>query len=94
MKEANLPEPEFHTDGIFTVVFRRKYSVINDTVNKIEQKVFDLIREKQGLKAIDISKTVSKSLRTTMRYLKSLSEKHLIEFQGAPKTGGYYIKKK
>ena len=23
MKEANLPEPEFHTDGMFTVIFKR-----------------------------------------------------------------------
>ena len=28
-----------------------------------------------------------------MRYLKSLNEKELIEFRGAPKTGGYFLMK-
>ena len=26
-----------------------------------------------------------------MRYLKSLNEKGIVEYRGAPKTGGYYI---
>gem|GEM_PF-7087541 len=28
----------------------------------------------------------------TKRYLKSLNDKELIEFRGAPKTGGYFPK--
>ena len=40
MKIAKLPEPEFNTDGIFTVVFRRKYRIKNDTVNKTEHTKF------------------------------------------------------
>ena len=35
MREANLPEPEFHTDGMFIVVFKRQISNYDnyDTVN-------------------------------------------------------------
>ena len=102
MKEANLPEPEFHTDGMFTVVFKRKNNsdtdgtvndTVNGTVNANEQSVLNLIRKEEGLNATEISKRILKSVRTTKRYLKSLNNKKLIEFKGAPKTGGYYIKK-
>ena len=106
MQEAKLPEPEFHTDGMFTVVLKRKQNnyatndIVNDIVNGIvngivnenEQAITILLRAKPGLNASEIAESISKSWRTTMRYLKSLNEKGLIEFRGAPKTGGYYIK--
>jgi prophage maintenance system killer protein len=66
---------------------------VNGTVNANEQSVLNLIRKEEGLNATEISKRILKSVRTTKRYLKSLNNKKLIEFKGAPKTGGYYIKK-
>lgn len=33
MKEANLPGPEFHTDGMFTVVFKRAVNIRHKTEN-------------------------------------------------------------
>ncbi len=102
MQEAKLPEPEFHTDGMFTVVLKRKQNnyatndivngIVNGIVNENEQAITILLRTKPGLNASEIAESISKSWRTTMRYLKSLNEKGLIEFRGAPKTGGYYIK--
>ena len=102
IKKAKLPEPEFHTDGMFTVVLKRKQNnyatndIVNDIVNGIvnenEQAITILLRAKPGLNASEIAESISKSWRTTMRYLKSLNEKGLIEFRGAPKSGGYYIK--
>ena len=101
MKEANLPEPEFHTDGMFTVVFKRQAKnyatndivndIVNGTVNENEQAIINLLKVKPGLNASEIAENISKSWRTTMRYLKSLNEKGLLEFIGAPKTGGYYL---
>lgn len=104
MKEANLPEPEFHTEGIFTAIFKRhitnsaNYGTVNDIVNDIvnyainenEQKILDLLTTNPGLNASEIGLHISKSLRTTMRYIKTLQGEDLIEFRGAPKTGGYY----
>ena len=106
MKEAHLPEPEFHTEGMFTVVFKRKAKnyanydttndivndIVNNTINENEQAVIDLLKTKPGLNASQIAENISKSWRTTMRYLKSLNEKDVIEFRGAPKTGGYFLK--
>lgn len=98
MQEAKLPEPEFHTDGMFTVVLKRKQNnyatndIVNDIVNENEQAITILLRAKPGLNASEIAESISKSWRTTMRYLKSLNQKGLLEFRGAPKSGGYYIK--
>ncbi len=108
MKEANLPEPEFHTEGMFTAIFKRHITnydnsvtangivndiangIVNNTINENEQAIFNLLTTTPGLNASEISKHISKSLRTTMRYIKSLQDKGLIKFKGAPKTGGYY----
>ena len=94
MKEANLPEPEFHKDRMFTVVFKReaKNYATDGIVNENEQAIINLLKAKPGLNASEIAESISKSWRTAMRYLKSLSEKGLIEFRGVPKTGGYYTK--
>jgi ATP-dependent DNA helicase RecG len=40
-----------------------------------------------------ISETIQKSKPTTERYIKILKEIKIIEFRGAPKTGGYYLTK-
>jgi len=69
--------------------------IVNDIVNKkgsVEQVVYELIKEGEGLSASDIAKVIGKSWRTTMRYLDVLKREGKIEFRGAPKTGGYYLK--
>ena len=107
MREANLPEPEFHTEGMFTAVFKRQISnsanydtvngivngIVNETINENEQAILNLLATTPGLNASEISKHIIKSLRTTMRYIKTLQDKDLIEFRGAPKIGGYYLTK-
>ena len=105
MKEANLSEPEFHTEGMFTVMFKRQTKnnvaddivkgivkgIVNDTINEKEKAIINLLAKTPGLNASQISKHISKSLRTTMRYIKILQDKDLIEFRGAPKNGGYFL---
>lgn len=99
MRKANLPEPEFHTDGMFIVVFKRQISnydtvngIVNGIVNENEQAIINLLAATPGSNASEISKHLNKSLRTTMRYIKTLQDKDLIEFRGAPKNGGYFLK--
>ena len=105
MRGAHLPEPEFHTEGMFTVVFKRQvshsanYDIVDGRVNgrvnaaisENGQAILNLLAATPGLNASEISKHISKSLRTTMRYIKTLQDNGLIEFRGAPKSGGYYI---
>jgi ATP-dependent DNA helicase RecG len=71
--------------------------MVNDTIkSKVannQEIVFELIKSKEGLSAPKIAEHIEKSLRTTMRYLDALKKNNKIEFRGAPKTGGYYLKK-
>ncbi|MEA5126922.1 MAG: ATP-binding protein [Proteiniphilum sp.] len=98
MKEAGLPEPVFTTDGgFFSVEFRRPddSGTVNGTVKFKtinEEVVFELIKSEEGLSAPEIAERIGKSLRTTKRYLDTLKKSNKIEFRGAPKTGGYYLK--
>lgn len=104
MREANLPEPEFHTEGMFIAVFKRQITnsanydtvndIVNDTINENEQAILNLLATTPDLNASEISKYINKSLRTTMRYIKVLQEKNLIEFRGVPKIVGYYLIKR
>ncbi len=67
IKKAKLPEPEFHTDGMFTVVLKRKQNnyatndIVNGIVNENEQAITILLRAKPGLNASEIAESISKS---------------------------------
>jgi ATP-dependent DNA helicase RecG len=63
-----------------------------ETLDETKDFIFELISKKEGMSAPDIAKLIGKSWRTTMRYLNKLKGEHRIEFRGAPKTGGYYVK--
>lgn len=65
----------------------------NENVLAELQHLYSIISSAEGKKAIELNELIHKSLATTERYLKILRENNLIEFVGAPKTGGYYIKK-
>jgi Fic family protein len=55
-----------------------------------EKLLLDTIISNPGLNAPSLSKRLGRSLRTTQRYLKKLSDKKLIIFKGVAKTGGYF----
>ena len=61
----------------------------NGSVN-LEELIFEYIAQHPGIKAPAIAEELQKSLRTTQRYLKTLSDSGRIKFRGAPKNGGYY----
>ncbi|MFT4023805.1 MAG: ATP-binding protein [Flavihumibacter sp.] len=66
---------------------------VNEGVNKELASLLSYIEEDPDKKAGELSKMLGKSLATTERYLKILKEQGHIEFAGAPKTGGYRLKK-
>lgn len=106
MKEAGLPEPEFNTNGIFTVVFKRKYSVIDGGTNgganggailvtsneDTINRVKQIIYNNAGINSKKINQLLPEiSKRTIERCIQKLREDKIIEFKGASKIGGYYI---
>lgn len=86
---VELKNRELHTE------FKSNIGVndtVNDTVNEKEQEVLSLLKEQTGLNATKIAQRLGKSIPSIKRYLSSLSKLELIEFRGAPKTGGYFLK--
>lgn len=61
-------------------------------VNSLNFQLLQLIESSPGLNAPALASSFNKSLRTMQRYLKQLTDEDKIEFKGAAKNGGYYIK--
>jgi ATP-dependent DNA helicase RecG len=102
MKEAELPEPKFSTQGIFTVTFMKRArsqsatdgtlnDTLNGTLNSTEQMVFDCIKATPGVSANALIQQTDKSVRTIRRVVKQLIDSGLVEYRGSKKTGGYFV---
>jgi len=68
--------------------------IVNDTVKSggvtINDRLIESVRKNPGQNADFHARQLGRTRRTVMRYLSKLSG--LVEFRGAPKTGGYYCK--
>lgn len=65
---------------------------VNEGVSEELTLLYSQISKYPGKKANELNEQINKSIATTERYLKILKEQGLIEFRGAPKTGGYFTK--
>jgi DNA-binding MurR/RpiR family transcriptional regulator len=50
------------------------------------------VEKNPGLRSKDLAALTGKSIPTISRFLKSLKDNGKIEFRGAPKNGGYFVK--
>jgi ATP-dependent DNA helicase RecG len=91
-----LPAPEFEATqgGMAVTVFKArelaKAGGVNGGVNADPTQLLQLIQSKPGLKTTELAAQTGKPKRTIERWLKQLKAQGLIEFRGAPKTGGYH----
>ncbi|WP_312920782.1 ATP-binding protein [Stutzerimonas nitrititolerans] len=94
--KAGLPRPEFAYEwGAVRATFYRKQRQDEHAVGGVSggvKKLLEFIEENPGLTAKAISEAMDTPLRTIERWLKALREQEKIEFQGAPRTGGYVVK--
>jgi Fic family protein len=60
-------------------------------VNSIDKQLLEMIIKRPGMNTPKLANSIGISLRTTQRYLKTLSEAGKVEYRGAPKNGGYYL---
>jgi len=67
-------------------------AVENGGVKFLKDQIFKTLEAMPGINAPGLAISLNKSLRTTQRYLKQLIDEGKIEFRGAAKNGGYYIK--
>ena len=56
------------------------------------KNLLDFIKVNPGLRTTQIEVKLNVPVKTLERWLKQLREQSKIEFIGAPKTGGYYVK--
>ena len=65
-----------------------KGRAVNDAVNSL----YKYIKGHPGLNGRKLAVALSRSEPTIDRQVKALKVKGLVEFRGAPKNGGYYVK--
>ena len=70
-----------------------EFEGVSEGVSEELNAVLSYLMSSPGKKAKDISGHLSKGVSSVERYIKILKESDLIEFIGAPKTGGYFFKK-
>ena len=102
-----LPQPEFEATqgGMAVTVFKAVNEGVrggvnggvsggvNGGVNTVSAHLLLLIQAQPGIKTSELVAQTGKAQRTVERWLKQFKDNQTIEFRGAPKTGGYYIKK-
>jgi ATP-dependent DNA helicase RecG len=109
MKEADLPEPVFQKEGIFTVILQRPIKSseksTQKTAQKSTQKTREKTREKSSEKILTLLKSdgsltadalaemLSFSIITIKRGLKKLQSESKIKREGSDKTGIWVIVK-
>jgi ATP-dependent DNA helicase RecG len=68
--------------------------IIQEITDGGKQKLYDLaavIKGSPGLKTKDLAERLDLSERTMARHLKILQALGVVQFLGAPKTGGYVL---
>ena len=65
--------------------------VVSGVVSGGVTELLEFIQTNPGLRANELSEHIDTPLRTVQRWLKQLKDENKIEFQGAPKTGGYVV---
>ncbi len=65
---------------------------VNEENGRVNGRVKSLISKKGGITTSEMLEEMPElTLRTLGRIIKELKEANIIEFKGAPKTGGYYL---
>ena len=79
MLNAGLPEPEYETEGMFTITLRRKASVVeNPGLSELEKQVMDFMSVEIKPSIDELCEKTGKKKSTIYNTLKSLREKGYI----------------
>jgi ATP-dependent DNA helicase RecG len=78
--------PNSTNSANYDTVNGRVNDIVNDAINENEQAIINLLIVTPGLNASEIANHIGKSVRTTMRYIKSLQEKGRIWTKRKMKT--------
>jgi ATP-dependent DNA helicase RecG len=91
MKDANLPEPVFQKEGIFTVILQRTFSVsektTTKTTQKTAQKIIQLINENKNITSVEMAEKLELTKVAVEKQVAKLKQQGFIERIGSDKTG-------
>lgn len=91
-KESNLPEPQFNTEGMFSIVFYRPTEIVEKTVEKtveetVEEIIVTLIHDKPQITINELMIATNLSKRRVEYQLSKLKNTHIIKRIGSRKRG-------
>jgi len=96
-KKAGIKGPKFKFGNFFDIIFVRQNGGVSEGVNGgvsegVNIKIIKAVKKTSGMRMPQIAKKLGIPEKTAERYLALLSRKKQIEFRGASKTGGYFLK--
>lgn len=83
-----------NVDNKIDMIFNFIGDGVSEGVSDGVKETLALLLTIQGLNATEIANRINKSIPSIERYLRVLRKKEIIEFRGAPKTGGYFFTSK
>lgn len=94
MKKAKLPEPQFKTEGMFTVILHRTVPKDVEEVNlsTTARKIIDLIKQRPDITTKVMADSLGISDKTVGYHLAKLQESEFIYREGSKKTGVWKLK--
>jgi ATP-dependent DNA helicase RecG len=91
MKDANLPEPVFQKEGIFTVILLRTFSASEKTTpkttQKTAQKIIQLINENKNITSVEMAEKLEMTRGAVAKQIAKLIQQGFIERIGSRKNG-------
>ena len=78
-------------DNVLRLIREGVNEGVNEGINENVYDIISILTNVAGLNAVEIASRTKRGLSTIERYLRLLRKKEIIEFRGAPKTGGYHL---
>ncbi len=92
---ATYPTMKFEYEELgngYLVTLRYEEQKISGGVSEGVEQTYELIKNNAGKRAPFLAQELNTSTKNIERWVKQLRDENKVEFRGAPKTGGYYIK--
>jgi len=85
MKEVNLPEPDFHTEGMFSIFFKRVHKTV-------EEMIRELIEFNPKITLKELMKVTHQTKRRIEYQINKLKNNGILERMGLGKSGYWQLK--
>lgn len=94
MKDAELPKPEFKTEGIFTVVFKRiviEKSIEDSAEKTTREKIIELIKDNPSSTRESIAVSLGITSKGVDYHLTNMQNEGILKREGSRKTGTWKL---